>query len=159
MKPILINNLETAKNQENYSGSIYVACCERLIDVIRKDCEGAHISYELTGVATRFHLPSLHLTIHASLPVICQRCLDAMQLDLSLTYDYVLCESEPAPFEGGDNVDWLEISREMNLNELVEDELIMAIPLAPTHSHDCKLLKQESGEKHNPFAALKNLTK
>lgn len=159
MKPILINNLEAAKNQENISGEIPVETCERLLEVIRKEHQYPQIRYELSGVATKFHLPSLHLTIEASLPVICQRCLDAMSLELSLKYDYIVSESEPAPFDGDDDIDWLEISREMNLNALIEDELLMAIPLAPTHAHGCKLLKKESGEKHSPFATLKDLIK
>lgn len=160
MKPILINNLEVAKNQENISGEISFAHCERLNKALRIDDESPQkISYQLSGATTKLHLPSLHLTINASLPVLCQRCLEAMQLELSLGYDYVISDVEPAPFDGEEEIDWLEASREMNLNELIEDELLMALPLAPRHEHDCKLLKLESGEKHNPFSALKDLIK
>jgi uncharacterized protein len=160
MKPILINNLDLAKNQGEISGTIAIDECERLTEFLSQDgVAGQKISYELSGTATKFHLPSLSLSINATLPVICQRCLEELALSLSLNHDYVLNESEPAPFEGDDDIDWLEISREMNLNALVEDELLMAMPLAPTHAHDCKLDKQVSGEKHNPFAVLKDLIK
>ena len=159
MKPILINNLEVAKKQESIDGEIPGVSCERLLEIIGQDDQYPQIHYKLSGTTTKFHLPSLHLNIDAGLPVVCQRCLGAMQLKLSLAYDYVISESEPAPFEGDDEVDWLEVSREMNLNALIEDELLMAIPLAPTHADGCKLLKQGSGEKHNPFAALKDLIK
>lgn len=159
MKPILINNLDVAKNHEKISGEILIESCERLAEAISHDNESAAIRYELTGVSTKFHLPSLRLTLDANLPLICQRCLEPMQLKLSRIYDYVISESEPASIEGDDDIDWLEPSREMSVNALIEDELLMAIPFAPAHAHDCKLLKQESGEKHNPFAALKDLIK
>jgi len=160
MKPTLINNLEIAKKQETLAGEMTAKECNRLIEGINHAQEDdLHIQYQLTGHTSTFHLPSLHLTVDALLPLICQRCLDAMQVRISLTFDYVISEEEPEAFNGDDDVDWVEASREMNLNELIEDELLIAIPLAPTHDHACKPLKLESGEKHNPFAALKGLVK
>ncbi len=160
MKPTVINNLEIAKKQESLTGKITAKGCDRLIEGIdRTKQDDLDINYQLSGHASTFHLPSLHLTVSASLPLVCQRCLEAMQLDVTLSFDYVISEEEPASFDGDDDVDWIEASREMNLNELIEDELLIAIPLAPTHDHACKPLKLESGEKHNPFAALKDLVK
>jgi uncharacterized protein len=160
MNPILINNLEVAKKQEKIAGELNVSDCNRLVDLLVPGDENAKIiSYQLTGTLAKFHLPSLQLKIDATLPVVCQRCLNPMQLSLSVNYDYVLSKAEPEPFDGDDDIDWLEMSREMNLNELIEDELLMAIPLAPTHTQGCKPAKLESGEKHNPFAALKDLIK
>jgi uncharacterized protein len=47
----------------------------------------------------------------------------------------------------------------MDVIALIEDELIMAMPIAPTHNHDCVKLVTQSGEKPNPFAVLKDLVK
>lgn len=160
MKPLLINNLEVAKSQGILSGEIPFNSCDRLADILIQDVKNSHkIEYKLTGSTTKLHLPSLHLTIDANLSILCQRCLDVMQQALLLNYDYVISESEPDTFEGDDDVDWLEVSREMNLNELIEDELLMALPVAPTHDHGCIPHQQESGEKHNPFSVLKDLIK
>ena len=82
-----------------------------------------------------------------------------MELDLSVDYTYVIAEAEPESFEGDEDVDWLEISREMNVDELVEDELLIAMPLGPLHEHACKPLVKEDVEKPNPFAVLKDLIK
>ena len=160
MKPILINNLEFAKKQEAITHSIDVDSCERLLDLLETSSTlPRNIRYNLTGSTSTFHLPSLGLTIEATLPVLCQRCLQPMQLDLSLDYAYVIAEVEPETFEGDEEIDWLEASREMNVNTLVEDELLMAIPLGPLHDHACKPLIQEQVEKPNPFAVLKGLLK
>lgn len=160
MKPILINNIEFAKNQEEVTHAIDVDSCVRLLDLLETSSTlSKSIRYTLAGSASTFHLPSLDLKIEARLPVLCQRCLQPMQLDLSLAYEYVIAEVEPAAFEGDDDIDWVEASREMNVNILVEDELLMAIPLGPLHSHACKPLIHEEVQKPNPFAVLKDLMK
>jgi len=160
MKLTLINNLEIAKKQETLTGDITAEDCERLIDSVNIEALSAlKIRYKISGSASTFHLPSLHININASLPLVCQRCLEAVLQDFSLSFDYVINETEPEDFEDGEDVDWLEASREMNVVELIEDELLIAIPVAPMHESICKPLKLESGEKHNPFAALKGLVK
>ncbi|MEO1946796.1 MAG: YceD family protein [Methylophilaceae bacterium] len=160
MNQLLINNLDFAKKQDEVTQDIDIERCERLLDLIEKDQQLlGRISYTLTGRAAELGLPSLALHVEAALPVLCQRCLQIMQLDLSADYTYVITENEPEPFAGDEEVDWLEISREMNVDELVEDELLMAIPLGPLHKHACKPLVKEDVEKPNPFAVLKNLIK
>jgi uncharacterized protein len=160
MKPILINNLEFAKRQEKIEHEIVVDSCGRLLDLLVDDSTlSRRIQYSLVGNSSKLHLPSLRLKVEASLPVTCQRCLLPMQLDLSFSHNYVIAEMDPAPFDGDEEVDWLEAARDMNVNELVEDELLIAIPLGPLHSHACKPLIQEDVEKQNPFAILKNIIK
>jgi uncharacterized protein len=160
MKPILINNLDFAKKQSKISHEINVDTCQRLLDFVKDDVHfKKNIHYTLAGSVSKFHLPSLSINIEASLPVLCQRCLQNMQLDLSLFYEYVIAESEPAEFENNEEIDWIASSREMNINELVEDELLIAMPLGPMHSHACKPILEEGVEKPNPFAVLQKLIK
>jgi len=160
MKSTHINNLELAANQGHISGDMQAQQCDRLLEVIAAGQQAKlNIHYELKGDTNRFHLPSMHLLVNASLPLVCQRCLEPMQLDLSLSFDYVVSESEPEPFDGDEDVDWIESSQEMDLNALIEDELLIAIPYAPMHPDACKPLKMESGEKYSPFSALKDLVK
>ena len=158
MKPTLINNLDFAKRQAKISSEIDTSTCERLNDFIEDDAQlKKQIHYILIGNNAKFHLPSLALEINASLPVICQRCLQNMQLDLSLAYEYVIADAEPGAFDNDDEIDWLETAREMNVNELVEDELLMAMPLGPMHDYACKPPLQEEVEKPNPFAVMQKL--
>lgn len=158
MKDLLINNLEIAKKQEQVEGEFDLTCLERLSTMtVKENHSPVVVKYHLVGSQMKYHLPSLHLSINTVLPVICQRCLDSMQLELVLNYDYVLSETEPVEFEGDEEVDWLEISPNMNLTNLVEDELLIAMPFAPVHQYDCKPSTYEAGERHNPFDVLKKL--
>ena len=139
---------------------IDVDSCERLFDLLEKNSTlSKSIRYTLIGSASTFHLPSLDLKVEAKLPVLCQRCLQPMLLNLSLSFEYVVADVEPAAFEGEDDIDWVAASREMNVNHLVEDELLIAIPIGPLHSHTCKPPIQEAAQKPNPFAVLKDLLK
>ena len=155
-KSLLINNLEFAQKNLEITGEIDAKNCDRLLELLSvSDEHGADIRYKLTGAAKKMHLPSLHLQIKAQLPVLCQRCLEAMQLDFSLTFDYVISDNAPAEAEESDDVDWLEASQNIDVGELIEDELLLAMPIAPVHDTDCMKASTQSGEKPNPFAALK----
>jgi uncharacterized protein len=79
-----------------------------------------------------------------------------MKVDVSLIFDYLITNIEPGD---SDEVDWLEPMPEMNVKDIIEDELLMAMPIAPTHETQCAQVTLESGEKVHPFAALKDLIK
>ncbi len=156
MKPVLINNLEFAQKNLEISGNLNIANCERLSDALSTSNENlANIRYTLVGAAKRMHLPSLRLSIDAKLPVLCQRCLEAMQINLNLSFDYLISEHLPEEIDENDETDWLEPSQHMNLGELIEDELLIAMPIAPVHEANCIKASLQSGKKPNPFAVLK----
>jgi uncharacterized protein len=157
MKPILINNTEFAQKQLQITGEINAFDCLRLAETLSHAHKKlANIRYTLTGAAKKLHLPSLHLQINTQLPVLCQRCLEEMQIDLNLEYDYVISDTAPdEEGEFGDEADWLEATQNMDVCELIEDELLLAMPIATVHATDCAKGKMQSGEKPNPFAVLK----
>lgn len=163
MNDLVINNLEFAEAQQTLVGEIDALKCERLAETLSANPSiggtSAHISFKLTGAAKQLRNPSLHLHIDAQLPVTCQRCLDQMQVQLNLDFNYIICQALPIETDENDDTDWLEAASEMNLQELIEDELLLAMPIAPMHDHDCSKQSMQSGEKPNPFAALKGLIK
>ena len=161
MKPTLINNLEFAQKNLEITGDLNVAECQRLAETLSTSDENlaqekqTKVRYTLTGAAKKLHLPRLHLSVDATLPVLCQRCLEAMQVTLNLTFDYLICESALDEMDENDEMDWLEPAQRMNLGELIEDELLIAMPIAPVHATDCTKASMQSGDKPNPFAVLK----
>lgn len=162
MKILTINNLEFAQKQQKIADNFAPASLNRLVEMLALTGKNAHLAtihFTLTGDFKRFRQPSLHLHIKTNLPVICQRCLDEMLINLDLNFDYLLSDSTINETEDSDEVDWLEINGEMNVRELIEDELLLAMPIAPMHEDACGRLNMQSGEKPNPFAVLKNLNK
>ena len=163
MKLLTINNLEFTQKQLEVTDSFAPISLNRLAETLALQDKNVHLAtihFTLTGDYKRFRQPSLHLHIKSQLPVICQRCLDEMLINLDLNFDYLLSDStineiEANEVESSDEIDWLEINSEMNVHELIEDELLLAMPIAPAHEGPCSSLSMQSGEKPNPFAVLK----
>lgn len=162
MKTLIINNLEFVQKQQKLIDSFEVSSLKRLTETLAlhdKNAEPATINFELTGDCKQFSQPSLHLRIKTELPVICQRCLDEMLISLDLSFDYLISNTTINELDENDEIDWLEANNEMNLQELIEDELLLAMPIAPVHEKNCTKLSTQSGEKPNPFAVLKGKIK
>jgi uncharacterized protein len=122
------------------------------------------INFTINGEANAVGQHFLHLTLNATLMTYCQRCLEPMPLNLNLNFDYLISEidaddSDVAYVEESDDYDIQEPSQAMDLQRLIEDEVIMAAPMAPTHEGHCAQGTMQSGEKPNPFAVLKGLIK
>ena len=166
MKTLSINNLEFAQSEQSITGAVNLLEMDRLVDVLfmpQTPVSESNIQFALTGHNKKYSSPSLHLNVDAHLPTTCQRCLNAMSVNLKLEFDYLITDNEPVGFDENDDLDWLEISAAMSVPALVEDELLIAFPIAPTHSSEqqgeCKQHSMQSGEKPNPFAGLKDLIK
>ena len=162
MKTHHINNVEFAQKQEKLADNIALANLERLAETLVLTGENAKLAtiyFELIGDFKRFRQPSLHLRIETKLPVICQRCLNEMLLNLDLSFDYLISNKAVNEAEDNDEIDWLEANNEMDVQELIEDELLLAMPIAPTHAQNCSKQSMQSGEKPNPFAILKGKIK
>ena len=110
----------------------------------------------------------LHLEAEVSLPLICQRCLEPADIELSVVRDFRFVDTEEQAEAEDEEAeeDVLVLSRDFDLLALVEDELLMELPLVPRHAvcpGDVKLAVRDadfdaaSAAKPNPFAALAGL--
>lgn len=112
----------------------------------------------------------MHLDAEATLPLVCQRCLQPVDVPLAVQRDFrfVADESTAAAEDDEAEEDVLALSRSFDLVELVEDELLMELPVAPRHQVCPAPVKMSAGEdefeaaggeRENPFAALARLKK
>lgn len=112
----------------------------------------------------------LHLSGDTVLPLVCQRCLEIADIAVGFeqTFRFVADEATAEAEDDASEEDLLVTSRDFSLHDLVEDELIMALPAVPTHDvcpTPVKLAVQDAAfdaamdEKPHPFAALANLQK
>ena len=102
----------------------------------------------------------LHLEVSGVIPLACQRCLEAIPFDLDVDS---LLELVPAGAElsqdelEDDTRDFLPVERELDVVELVEDEILLALPVAPRHEKCGLPGAADAGERINPFAKLSGL--
>jgi uncharacterized protein len=171
-QPFFIDNVAFAKKNEHLAGELSLADCARLNDLLIHSAENSQantrpsgtINYQLQGKTDAASQQLLDLTISTDLTTTCQRCLNEMPLKLSLTFNYLIGDISDTDIEAGDvdtadDVDMQQASQTMDVVALIEDEIIMAMPIAPIHSEDCGEIITQSGEKPNPFAVLIGLIK
>ena len=103
--------------------------------------------------------PRMNGKFCVSLTFKCQRCLESVDIDVEATVDLGLVrESQQYPRDTDE--DYLELSEEsLDLTALVEDELILALPIIPTHPEGaCQTLesipRQSNESNESPFAVL-----
>lgn len=77
----------------------------------------------------------LALQVQAPVWLTCQRCLQPMATTLALDrrLRFVQGQSQAEALDADSDDDVLALSRWLNLRELVEDELLLALPLVPRH--------------------------
>jgi uncharacterized protein len=102
----------------------------------------------------------LHLTAAATLRLACQRCLQPLQVDVEArsVLRFVEGEDEAERLDTDSDEDVLALTHSLDLHELVEDELILALPLVPRHDR-CPVplpagAAEAEAQPRHPFAAL-----
>ena len=112
----------------------------------------------------------LNLEAGTSVQLTCQRCMNPMQVPLKVSQWYRFVESEDIAMAEDDQSeeDLLVLEPQFNLLALLEDELLMALPLVPMHEQcqtlapqpkDEILILDEDTERRNPFAVLAQFKK
>lgn len=142
-------------------GEAPVAVFERLEDQLAGD--GGAVSFRLTGGVDAEGKPRLELTVRGRLLLRCQRCFGEMGWDLAVGSALLpvrVGQALPEDELENDEVDAIEVDGGLDVLSLVEDEIILALPMAPRHE-DCGA-SRTSGEdggarRESPFAALVRL--
>lgn len=107
----------------------------------------------------------LRLACQARVALTCQRCLQPVweSLDVDRWIRFVDTEAEAAALDADSDDDVLALPRHLDARELIEDELLLALPLVPrheacpeplTHIDADEPAAEEEAERPNPFAAL-----
>lgn len=107
----------------------------------------------------------LHLQARTTVPLQCQRCLGplAQPIEVDRRFLFVADEDEAERLDEESEDDVLVLQPRLNLAELLEDELILALPIVPRHEGDCPEPLRPAGADDaglpHPFAALAALRK
>lgn len=109
----------------------------------------------------------LDLRASVQLPMQCQRCLTPVleTVDAERSFRFVADEATAAALDDEAEEDILVISRDFDALALVEDELILSLPLVPLHELCPEVVPmsavdpefEEAAERPNPFGVLAGL--
>jgi uncharacterized protein len=128
------DSLQFAKSGESLGGSLRIEELPRLHDSLRPD--DVAVQYQLDGVFESGR-PAIRLQIQVTLWLTCQRCMmlypEVMSLDNVL--QVARNEAELERWEALDPLlDALVADPELDVAALVEDEILLSIPVVPMHA-------------------------
>ncbi len=167
--PITIDPARAAQKRSSFDGVLPLQNLTRLSEqLVKTDGDVAvviHCGNDEQG------LVYIEGEAHCTVLVRCERCGDDMTMHTGSSFAYTPIKGDDsAQEEIPQRYDVVETDEhgEVNLRQLVEDELILALPLFPMHdegqcdSHKVQMSWGEiepEPEKPNPFAILQELKK
>lgn len=159
--PTFFEPIRLADRGEVISGDLALSQFPRLRGALRDGSGTVHVTLEcVPGTAGGIRIQG---SLSTTLKVECQRCLGAFDLPLDLRIDALAVPEALAATAAGDDADVLMRGEDnvVNVGDFVEDELILAAPLAPLHAAgQCPVARfapEPQVHRDNPFAALKSL--
>lgn len=155
---MVIDSLEFARRHGTLSGRLQLNTLPRLAEALF-DASGS-LDFEVSG-ETAGGEAFLAVKLEGALPLICQRCLGALAFALSVRSRMMLVEPGAAwPDDGqvggleDEACDAIEASRELDLAPLLEEEILLALPIAPRHEHCEPPVATTVSKEASPFAQL-----
>lgn len=145
LRPDKLDVRRFAREQASLQGETSLAQFQRLREdtfgLTDEQCAAIRVVWTVQGVwrELRGGAAETRLRLHASagLPLQCQRCLEPVQeaLVVDRQFLFVADEATALALDEESEDDVLVASKTFNLLELIEDELLMALPLVPRHGH------------------------
>lgn len=145
-----------ARTHGQLEGRVELARLPRLAPMLAST-DGA-IDWRLTGESDARGRPTARLALRGTLVVKCDRCGLSLELptDSESSFWFVATEEElnAQPIEVG-TAEPLLGSRHFSVAQLVEDELILAVPISPRHL-GCRAPDEPEldSDRHRPLALL-----
>lgn len=169
LQELSVDSLEVARTGKSFHGQVNVNELPRLADALAAT-EGVllwSVRGEMFSDVFGSMQAGLVVSVEAELQLLCQRCLQALPFELAnetrlqlITEDQVWSEDEDDESSvqiRGPELEPLVASVSQSLFDLIEDEVLLALPVAPSHD-DCDLPEHDDGRlAASPFAGLVKL--
>lgn len=152
-----LDGVQFAAAARRLEGEFGVAELPRLRDLVRD--RAGMVRYRLTGHRRADGKPAIHLEVSGLVNLTCQRCLESMQQPVESTRELVFVEQSSLGDIAEEEVetDYLDAGQALDVEQTVEDEVMLCLPMAPRHAADqCpagEAVGSESGQAR-PLAAL-----
>lgn len=131
----------------------------RLAEVLRPTGAKHVVKYRVEG-ELRDDKAFLVLQLEAEVVLSCQRCLGDVTCPVESQAQFLLvCEGDELPDEDltEDDFDPIHANRNLDVLVLVEDELLLSLPLAPMHEECMMPTGERQDDLASPFAVLGKL--
>ncbi len=158
--PNFIDPLVFADRQRQLTGEIALNNFSRLSDLLSDDNGKVTVDLFFSKIK---RLAIVHGNIKVTVKIECQSCLATMDLLLDVPINLAFVESlDEADKLAGEYEPFVLKEKKISLNQLIEDELLLALPDFPRHQHVCfsyvdETTNDKTVQPNNPFAILAQL--
>tara|TARA_B110000008_G_C16930106_1_gene548349 strand:+ start:1216 stop:1737 length:522 start_codon:yes stop_codon:yes gene_type:complete len=158
--PGKINFYNFAKKEVSLNGNYKISELSRLSEISSN--KNDKVEVDLNFHLENGKIPCVEGIIKLKLVLDCQRCLDNLEVDLKVTFGIAFTRNESQTDSLNDKFEiYLIEEEELDAKNLITDEILLAIPMAPSHDFDCGL-KTDKGDiveeiRKHPFDALKKI--
>ena len=126
-----IDNLQFCRDRSVLSGSVR---SEKFTRLALLNCAFEEVGFELRGAVDKHGRGTLQLAIFGNLGLTCQRCLEPLSWQLDVNVQYVLASNpQRLDLAGEDEWDVIAVDRQMSVEDLIEDQIILEMPMIPRH--------------------------
>uniref|UniRef100_UPI00402AC4C5 YceD family protein n=1 Tax=Turicimonas muris TaxID=1796652 RepID=UPI00402AC4C5 len=153
-----------SRDKRKIEGKVKVGDMKRLAETASNHDD--IFDYVITGMTGKLGWPGAIMELHGKVAVPCNRCNNPVDvpIDREVVFRFAKSEEEAdtIPIEEDDDTEVVVGSEKLNVMDWIEEEIILSIPLVPSHDYACldkeKLNKDDEPlEKENPFAKLKGM--
>jgi uncharacterized protein len=167
--PEILDAWRMVATRRSFDGRLPLAAMARLRDLLTDD--QGEVRFALDFGQDAFQVPFVELRIEAELPLTCQRSLKRFLLPVAMVQRLGLIRGSSDTIEADEaglplGYEALEVADngEIRPADLVEDELILMVPLIPVEPGSEEVerdwpVQPEELDRANPFAALAGLKK
>lgn len=165
MNAYVLDAFEFCRQKQAREETVAVAELSRLVE----DCadDSGEVHWQLQGGMHANGYPQWKLGVQAQVQLMCQRCLTPFAFDVDSHTTLILARDDEKADEmevelEDESLDVIVASRAFNILEMIEDEMLLALPQAPRHQQCAEsALPSEAGDESDetelPFSGLKGL--
>ena len=159
--PKTIKLFKFARKEASLHGDYKIAAMPRISEIARNTED--RIKVDLSFYLENDKTPCIKGIINANIILDCQRCLEAFPVELKVNFNlaFVRYEDQAEGLDSSFEVYVIGEEEDLDSIDLITDEILLSIPMAPSHDFDCSLKRDEEEIveeiRKNPFDVLKNI--
>ncbi len=158
--PQVIDGLSFAREGAVVTGIVPVAALPRLLEGLANG--DGWLDCRIVGRKDTEGKSWLTLEVSGTLDLVCQCCLEVLAFQVDIQSHLLLVpQGQPWPDDelAEDGFDAVAAEKEMMLRSLIEDEVLLALPIVPRHDTCETALPAVEAQEPSPFAVLAKLKK
>ncbi len=154
---LTIDAMQFARDGLSTEGEI---ASDRLARVRDAGATAGNAWFRVTGQHSAIGKPALGVEVRCSMTMECQRCLEPVALEIDEAVELELCEDQREIDAADDDVDRVLASPALHVTDLVEDEILLAMPMVARHTAcepPADAASAVGEDESGPWAALARL--